>query len=38
MLMQQKKIAYVLARLPISFSFLGYGLVRIPKLSTFFRN
>ncbi len=33
--MQQAKTAYTLARLPIGFSFLGHGLVRIPKLSTF---
>lgn len=33
--MQQEKIAYALARLPIGFSFFGHGLVRIPKLSSF---
>lgn len=27
--------AYALARLPIGFSFLGHGLVRIPKISKF---
>lgn len=27
--------AYALARLPIGFSFLGHGLIRTPKLSTF---
>jgi thiosulfate dehydrogenase [quinone] large subunit len=34
-IMQQEKVAYALARLPIGFSFFGHGLVRIPKLSTF---
>jgi thiosulfate dehydrogenase [quinone] large subunit len=30
-----QNIAYLLARLPIGFSMLGHGLVRIPKLSAF---
>lgn len=30
-----KSQAYLLARLPIGMSFLGHGLVRIPKISAF---
>ncbi|GAA5037895.1 hypothetical protein GCM10011506_35790 [Marivirga lumbricoides] len=33
--MGNKKSAYVLARLPIGFSFLGHGIVRLPKLAAF---
>ena len=35
MLQEKYTTAYALARLPIGFSFLGHGLVRIPKLSVF---
>ncbi len=30
-----KSVAYLLTRLPIGMSFLGHGLVRIPKISAF---
>ena len=33
--MKNKHAAYTLARLPIGFSFLGHGFIRIPKLSAF---
>jgi thiosulfate dehydrogenase [quinone] large subunit len=33
--MASKRITYQLARLPIGFSLLGHGLVRLPKLSAF---
>ncbi len=33
--MQHQKTAYALARLPIGFSFLGHGIVRMPKLGRF---
>ena len=33
--MNKSQITYLLARLPIGFSFLGHGLVRIPKLPVF---
>ena len=33
--MQKENLAYLLARLPIGFSFLGHGFIRIPKLSSF---
>ncbi|AKD03453.1 DoxX family membrane protein [Pontibacter korlensis] len=33
--MQYNKAAYALARLPIGFSFLGHGLVRVPKITQF---
>lgn len=33
--MERGKVTYTLARLPIALSFLGHGLVRLPKLSQF---
>lgn len=33
--MKKEKVAYTLARLPIGLSFLGHGLVRLPKLNQF---
>ncbi|WP_053970362.1 DoxX family membrane protein [Mangrovimonas sp. ST2L15] len=33
--MKEKVTAYTLARLPIGFSFLGHGFIRIPKLQQF---
>ena len=33
--MRNKHAAYTLARLPIGFSFLGHGFIRIPKLNAF---
>lgn len=33
--MQHQQTAYLLARLPIGFSFLGHGIVRFPKLTQF---
>ncbi|MBT29749.1 MAG: DoxX family protein [Thalassobius sp.] len=33
--MQKENLAYLLARLPIGFSFLGHGFIRIPKISVF---
>lgn len=33
--MENKQSAYLLARLPIGFSFLGHGIVRLPKLAAF---
>lgn len=33
--MKKEKAAYTLARLPIGLSFLGHGLVRLPKLNQF---
>ena len=33
--MTKKQAAYTLARLPIGFSFLGHGFIRIPKLTAF---
>ncbi|UII20593.1 DoxX family membrane protein [Fulvivirga ligni] len=33
--MSNQQSAYALARLPIGFSFLGHGLVRLPKLQAF---
>lgn len=34
-MMQHQQTAYLLARLPIGFSFLGHGIVRFPKLTSF---
>jgi len=33
--LKKEKVAYTLARLPIGLSFLGHGLVRLPKLNQF---
>jgi thiosulfate dehydrogenase [quinone] large subunit len=33
--MKKEYIAYLLARLPLGMSFLGHGLVRLPKLEAF---
>lgn len=33
--MKTEETSYLLARLPIGFSFLGHGVVRLPKLTTF---
>ncbi|MFI2744283.1 DoxX family membrane protein [Zhouia sp. PK063] len=33
--MKKEVAAYTLARLPIGFSFLGHGFIRIPKLESF---
>ncbi|GAA4798035.1 hypothetical protein GCM10023231_28350 [Olivibacter ginsenosidimutans] len=33
--MKKEIVAYTLARLPIGISFLGHGLIRIPKLQQF---
>lgn len=33
--MKKENVAYTLARLPIGLSFLGHGLVRLPKLNQF---
>lgn len=33
--MSIEKTAYLLARLPIAFSFIGHGMVRIPKIGFF---
>lgn len=35
MVMKKENIAYLLCKLPIGLSFLGHGLVRIPKLQKF---
>ncbi|MEQ9443366.1 MAG: DoxX family membrane protein [Cyclobacteriaceae bacterium] len=34
-MLQHERTAYALSRLPIGFSFLGHGMVRLPKLSVF---
>lgn len=34
-MLQYERTAYALSRLPIGFSFLGHGMVRLPKLSVF---
>ncbi|MBD8487167.1 DoxX family membrane protein [Echinicola sp. CAU 1574] len=34
-IIHRREMAFTLARLPIGFSFLGHGIVRLPKLTAF---